>query len=546
MLRVLDAAALRAWCAAGSRALAGARDEIDDLNVYPVPDGDTGTNLLLTFEAVRAAAEAVPGADDLPATVRAMAQGALLGARGNSGVLLSQLLRGLADALSGGSGGAAELARGLVRGAERAHEAVAVPAEGTLLTVAAEAAQGAVDAAAVLGTGLAGVVGAAREAAERALVRTTEQLPALRRAGVVDAGGRGWVVLLQALERVVTSGGAPADPGRGEPGDPEAAPRRDRSALVAAREAGSPEYAYEVQYLLSGADEGAAQRLRGALTGLGDSVVVVGAGSAEAGAPDLLHVHVHVNDVQAAVDAGARAGRPSQVTVTRFEDQVEGPPSAGRAVVVVCAGEGLARLCADAGARVLDRGPGVRPPVPDVLAGVRAAGAVEVAVLPDDEQAAAAATAAAVTARADGLDVRVVPTGSPLQALAALAVADARRPFADDVAAMAAAAAGTRSGSVVLAVTGASTSAGLCLPGDALGLLEGRVVLVGAEVGWVARGLVDRLLPGADLLTLVVGEGAPPGLAASTAARARESSPGVEVVVVEGGPASHPLLLGAE
>ena len=138
VLEVLDAAAVRRWCSAGRRDLAAARDEIDDLNVYPVPDGDTGTNLLLTMEAVDDAVRAAP--DGTAATVRAMAHGALMGARGNSGVILSQLLRGLADVLEQ-DGSAVGLRRGLARAAELAYAAVAAPVEGTLLTVAREAAE---------------------------------------------------------------------------------------------------------------------------------------------------------------------------------------------------------------------------------------------------------------------------------------------------------------------------------------------------------------------------------------------------------------------
>ena len=536
MLRVLDAAALRAWCTAGRSALAAARQEIDDLNVFPVPDGDTGTNLLLTLEHVEAAVLA-DGTADLPAAARAAASGALLGARGNSGVLLSQLLRGLAEAWADSAEGAdaAGLAEGLELGARQARAAVGEPVEGTLLTVAAAAGSAARQAAAG-GGDLAATACAAREAAEAALAGTTAQLAALRAAGVVDAGGRGWVVLLRALEEVVTGKRAPA------PAVP--APAR-RGPFVAAREAGGPEPAYEVQYLLSGADEEGAARLREVLAGLGDCVVVVGAGDA---APGLLTVHVHVDDVGAAVEAGLDAGRPSRIRVTRFEDPAPGPgaPPPTRAVVAVCAGEGLGRLHAEAGATVVPGHRRAPASAEDLRAAVRATGASEVALLPGDAAGAAAATAAAVAAREDGLDVRVVPMRSPVQGLAALAVADATRPFAEDLAAMTAAAAAVRAGEVVRAAEQATTSAGLCLPGDALAVVDGEVVLVGAEIGWVARGLLDRLLTGAELLTLVLGQEAPAGLADALTAHAQRTAPGAQVVVVDGGGATPVLLVGAE
>ncbi|MEX2289672.1 MAG: DAK2 domain-containing protein, partial [Mycobacteriales bacterium] len=304
MLQVLDAVALRRWCAAARVGLAAAREEIDDLNVYPVPDGDTGTNLLLTMEAVEEAVRAAPA--DMAATCEAMAHGALMGARGNSGVILSQLLRGLVEVLAAaGSGSAADLRRALTRAAEVGYAAVGTPVEGTLLTVARECAEAVAD----LEGDLAAVVREARSAAGRSLARTPDLLPQLRAAGVVDAGGRGLCVLLEALEQVVT----------GETATVSAVPQllvaRDRSGLVTARETGSDAYGYEVQFLLRDAQDEAVATLQQVLARLGDSLVVVGGDG-------LFNVHVHVNDVGAAVEAGLDAGRPFRITVTRFEDQI--------------------------------------------------------------------------------------------------------------------------------------------------------------------------------------------------------------------------------
>ncbi|HMA45676.1 MAG TPA: DAK2 domain-containing protein, partial [Frankiaceae bacterium] len=245
MLEALDAVAVRRWCARGLAALAARREEIDAMNVYPVPDGDTGTNLVLTFQSVLEALDAAPDADGpgLPDTMKALAHGALMGARGNSGVILSQFLRGLADVL-----GPLPLARGrelaeaFGRAARAAWAAVADPVEGTVLTVARAAAE----AARAAGSDeLAAVVRAAGAGATEALRRTPEQLPVLARAGVVDAGGYGLSVLLDALVTVV-SGDPPAAGPR-----PDLVVPRERSALDVAREAGSDSYAYEVQYLLA-------------------------------------------------------------------------------------------------------------------------------------------------------------------------------------------------------------------------------------------------------------------------------------------------------
>lgn len=537
MLQVLDAAAVRRWCAAGRAALAAARTEIDDLNVYPVPDGDTGTNLLLTMEAVEQAVAAATA--DMAATVRAMALGALMGARGNSGVILSQLLRGLAEVLEAGETcSAAEVQRALTRAAELCYTAVALPVEGTFLTVARECAE----AVAALGpSDLAAVVREARSAAARSLARTPELLPQLKAAGVVDAGGRGLCVLLEALEQVVTGECAPTGVST-----PALLVPRDRSALTVAREAGSGDFAYEVQFLLGEAADDAVGQLQRTLGRLGDCLVVVGQDG-------LFNVHVHVNDVGAAVEAGVEAGRPFRIAVTRFADQIADEPPvttldlAGRAVVAVVPGAGLAALFAQSGALVVEGGPTANPSTAELLAVLRRSAAAEVVLLPNDANTVAVARAAAEQARDEGCSVAVVPTRSVLQGLAALAVADAARPFADDVASMADAAGSTRTGEVTTAVREAATTVGICHPGDVLGLLDGDVALIGAEVEQVARDLLHRMLTGGgELVTIVTGADAPDGTCERLTEWVEKGHPAVEVVGYDGGQPHYPLLLGVE
>ena len=541
VLEVLDADAVRRWMAASREALAAARDEIDDLNVYPVPDGDTGTNLLLTIESVVEAVEETAPTADLGEVSGAMARGALMGARGNSGVILSQLLRGLADVLAESDACAgSELKRALRRAAELAYEAVASPVEGTLLTVARECADG---VEAVESSELVEVVREAVAAAARSLAGTPELLPQLKAAGVVDAGGRGLCVLLEALQQVVT----------GEAPEPSTAPQllvpRDRSGLARAREEGSDAFAYEVQYLLADADERALEQLKEVLGGLGDSLAVVGGDG-------LWNVHVHVNDVGAAVEAGVEAGRPSRITVTRFADQMgegaQGLPvmnerPGGRAVVAVAPGEGLAALFTGSGAVVVEGGPSSNPSTGELLDALRRAGAAEVVLLPNDGNTLGVASVAAGQARDEGFSVAVVPTRSVLQGLAAVAVGDPTRSFADDVAAMAEAAGSTRWAEVTTAVRESATMAGICRPGDVLGLLEGDVVLIGSEVEAVALELVDRMLDGGgELVTVVTGADAPEGAGARLTEHVERSRPAVEVVAYEGGQPHYPLLLGVE
>ncbi len=536
MLQVLDAASIRRWCAAARAGLATAQTEINDLNVYPVPDGDTGTNLLLTMEAVETALAAADF--DMTATVRAMAHGALMGARGNSGIILSQLLAGLAEVFEiAETCSAAQVQQAFTRAAELCYAAVSTPVEGTLLTVARECAE----AASALGAvDLASVVREARRAAARSLARTPDLLPQLRAAGVVDAGGRGLCVLLEALEQVVT--GECASP-------PTALVPRDRSALTAAREAGSEDFAYEVQFLLRDAGDAAVQRLREALCLLGDSLVVVGGGRSS---PGLFSVHVHVNDVGATLEAGVEAGRPFRILVTRFAEQRDEQPPAsrpqliGRAVVAVAPGAGLAALFSRSGALVVEGG-STAPSTAELLAVMRTSAAAEVVLLPNDPDTAAVARAAAVQARSEGCSVAVVPTRSVLQGLAALAVADDTRPFADDVASMADAAGSTRTGGVTTAVREAATMAGICRPGDVLGLLDGDVALLGSDVEQVARDLLHRMLTGGgELVTIVSGADALDGASERLTDWVEKGHPAVEIVCYEGGQPHYPLLLGVE
>ncbi|WP_018253714.1 DAK2 domain-containing protein [Salinispora mooreana] len=539
MLDTLDAAAVRRWCAGGLVALKRHQGEIDHLNVYPVPDGDTGTNLVLTLTSAQQALamELDPLPEDGPTphgrALRLMARGALLGARGNSGVILAQILRGFADALA-----AVPVVRGralaaaLRAAASAAYAAVAAPVEGTLLSVATAAARAAERAGRdELGT----VARAAADEAAQALGRTPQQLPALARARVVDAGGRGLCLLLDALVEVVT----------GErPARPELTGRSSHPPADDARESRWSTYAYEVQYLLD-AEPAAVARLREELGALGDSLAVVGDG-----AVGTWNVHVHVDDVGAAIEAGVVAGRPHRIVVTRFADLPRPPASPGpdpapdrRAAVVVATGVGIVELCTAAEATVLED----ISSADELLTAVRATGAAHVVVLPNDPDTQAMANDAARAASLLGVKVSVVPTRSPVQALAALAVRDPGRRFEDDVIAMAEAAGACRYAEVCRASRAALTVAGPCRPGDVLALVDGEVHLIGVDLLDTCTAVVDRMLGGGgELVTLLVGADAPAGLTEAVREHVVHSWPFVEVQVYQGGQPHHPLLVGVE
>ncbi|TAM86847.1 MAG: DAK2 domain-containing protein [Jatrophihabitans sp.] len=516
----LDGDAVRAWLQDALAALDAAREEIDALNVFPVPDSDTGTNLCLT---VRAAVEAGSRSPDARGALAELARAAVLGARGNSGVILAQLLRGLAEAAPAAVVvGPGELRAGLAHGADLAYDAVAAPVEGTVLTVARAAAE------ACAGDSLAEASGSALVAAQAALERTPQQLVALRRAGVVDAGGQGLVLVLDSLARTVT-------------GDHRARPtvRARVSCEPAARDGTFP---YEVQYLLE-APEPAAVALRGALAALGDSVIVAGTGDGT------WNVHVHVEDVGAAIEAAVAAGPTRNISVVRFADQTrpDDPAAAAPAstVVAVVEGAGLARLFGREGIVVVDAAG--RDAAGRIVGAATGNNARQVVLLPNDPRASAATDAAAAQLRAAGVRVVIVPSRSPVQGLAAVAVHDRSRPFDDDVVAMAEAAGATRYAQVRVADGAALTSVGMCRRADVLGLIDGDVVQIGADVGAVACDLVDRLLGvGAELVTVLLGETAPSGLDVVITDRVRAHTALTEVSVFRAGMPDSPVILGVE
>ncbi|MEV8004949.1 DAK2 domain-containing protein [Streptomyces sp. Cmuel-A718b] len=570
----LDAVAVRTWCSLALEALGRERAEIDAINVYPIADGDTGTNLYLTVESAAAAVEAVFAAHETgttaPATadaVRAMAHGALIGARGNSGTILAQLLRGMAGVLADG-GDAAHLRLALTSAADAARQAVAHPVEGTVLTVAAEAA----DAARGEDPDLRTVVTAAYEGARAALARTPEQLAVLGRAGVVDAGGRGLVAVLGALVETVT-GQAPVRGPRTASGNAAKAPVTvDGGSVVGLPVGGTPVEgvtdgglpaggpsadgpldcpedggagpAFEVIYLLEARDEQVA-RLRTRLDALGDSLVVVGGDG-------LWHVHVHVDDAGAAVEAGVEAGRPYRIRITHFATEsghdvrVQAEP-AQRAVVVVVPGDGLAGLCTEAGATTVIARPGEPPASGELVDAIRRAHAREVVLLPNDAALRHTAAAAAEQARTEGVRVALVPTRAAVQGIAALAVHEPDRGFDEDVVAMTAAAGATRYAELAVAERQSWTMAGICQAGDILGLIDGDVAVIGADVPGTARTVLDRMLAaGGELVTLVLGEDVPDTLADALEEHVREGHLAVDTVVYRGGHQRAPLLIGVE
>ncbi|MGW4365164.1 DAK2 domain-containing protein [Nocardia takedensis] len=550
----IDGAALLRWgwtCLAG---LEQRREEINALNVFPIADSDTGTNMLATmrsavreaerlFEDEPAESAATPR-DNADPSVRevaaAMARGATRGARGNSGIILSQVLRGLAEAGDGTRLTADALREALHRAAALVRRALSSPVEGTILTVLDCAAA---SAAACPDTSAAEVALAAADGAAKALGDTPSQLGVLRAAGVVDAGARGLVVLLDSLVSL-TRGEAPERPDYLRvPVEPPVEPGADADPAAPC---------FEVMYLLADSDETRVAALRDRLDELGDSVVVVGDGA------HCWSTHVHCADAGAAVEAGLAAGTVSAIRIESFAvtaapDHPHHPRIAAgmpetpvdRAVLAVAAGAGAVTLFEAGGAVVL----GGEAPVTSaaLLTAIRRMPNREVLVLPNGALPAHELVAVGVAARDIHRDVLLLPSGSMVQGLAALAVHDRGRIAVDDAFAMSEAAAATRWGSLRAAEHRALTMVGTCEPGDGLGLVGHDVVVIDRDVRAAGGVLLDRMLGlGGELVTLLMGADAPPELAVEFAAHIARGFPGVEVVVYPGGQQGDLVQIGVE
>jgi len=567
-MQSLPAATWRAWIEHATVLLANNRARIDRMNVYPIADGDTGSNVLGTLQSARAEAAACWFAAGPPAAVDvalAIARGATLGARGNSGVILAQWYVGCADAVRADAireeAPADQLLHAaLATGARRAWEAVSHPVEGTMLTVAKAAAQGSADA----GGDLQASVDAALAHAQLALHRTPSQLPVLAEAGVLDAGGAALVLVLQALQAAV--GGRTVDAGdlpeldlgpstpqitipmrpiRPVPTRPASAQRGPVPSVTTdggARE----QLAYEVMFTLRTADGERLANLRRELDALGDSLVM-------AGGPELWQVHLHVPDAQAstaALQAGLAAGQTERVRVSELVQTAcrrDGPASpAPRVLIAVTHGDGVTKLLHDSGIATLMVGAGL-PSTAELLDVIAATGARQVVLLPSDGDAHGAAELAAQRARDDGVDVAVIPTRAVVQTLAAVAVHDENRSWQGDVVAMTRAASATRYAGITVASRSALTMAGPCQVGDVLGLVGGDIAIIGTAVVEVTQRVLAGLLSvGGELVTLVWGADADVDLRTTVAQWLVTQHPFVEVQQVDGGQARWPVIIGVE
>ena len=531
---------------------------INRLNVYPVPDGDTGTNMARTLDAVVAELD---GADHAMApTCQAISHGSLMGARGNSGVILSQILRGLAGTIGevkDGSVTASQMAEALKKASAAAYEAVLKPIEGTILTVVREAADGAA-AAVAGGATLSATLQAARVAGRDALSRTPDMLPVLKDAGVVDAGGAGFLLLLDSAIHVVDGEPMP------EP-DESAGPSVEQLEAVAKRhhEDGTvdvSELRYEVMFLLE-LDDVHASEFKQAWGSIGDSIVVVGGDG-------LYNCHIHTNDIGAAIEAPLLlGGRPKQIRVTDLFEEVSeehaareaelGAPITSRtttsslppvtcAVVAVASGDGLAELFGQLGVHgVISGGQTLNPSTAELLAAVERMNARQVVILPNNKNIIPVAKQIdALTTK----DVRVVPTCSMPEALAALVSYDPEASAESNAREMTSAAESMATGEITQAVRDTNSDAGQVTEGDWIGIVRGDgIVSIAGTLVSSATQLLDHLIDDSrELLTIVTGEDATTANTDQISAWVSENHPDVAIEVHAGGQPLYPYLFGVE
>ena len=551
-LERLGADHLKSVVAGYRDALRTHQDVVNRLNVYPVPDGDTGTNMALTLESV--VAEVEP-AGDMPTVCKAISHGSLMGARGNSGVILSQILRGLADGFKASEAcDGATVAAALEAAAEAAYGAVMRPVEGTILTVVKAAAAAASEAVAGGQNRLVDVLSAARAGGQAALDNTPELLPVLKQAGVVDAGGAGLMLLLDAFLQVVDGRDIPdPPPAPGGPGGAAAALAESGAdmALAAAHDSVS-DLRYEVMYFLEAPDE-TIPAFKDVWAGIGDSIVVVGGDG-------IWNCHIHTDDIGAAVEAALDCGRPRKIRVTDLLEQVEeerwvrdaapdDEPASTEpvptAVVAVATGDGIRRIFRSLGVhQIIAGGQSMNPSTAQILEAVEAAPADEVVVLPNNKNIIP------VAEQVDGLTsktVRVVRTTGIPEGFAALLEYDPEATADDNLDAMAQAAGRVVSAEVTRAVRDSDSDAGPIREGDYIGISRKGITAVAASLREAATGLLDALLQDShEILTIIEGEGSSAADTRHITEWLSEHHPEVGAEIHQGGQPLYPYLFSIE
>ncbi|HET9779826.1 MAG TPA: DAK2 domain-containing protein [Propionibacteriaceae bacterium] len=513
------------WLRRATSVISDSADGLNAINVFPVPDADTGSNLKMTLTGISQAVHNLERA-----SLDSAVQAAILSAHGNSGAIVAEMFVSVCRTLEYDLQTLQALPRGtliatLLRSAAvAARRAVARPVAGTILTVADEAASAAERAALSHPADGLAVVQAAQFRAQESLAGTPQQLAVLGSAGVVDAGGQAYVLLLDVLAEVL--------------GGPSAQPLTTLRPFPAGMQHEGPRTTieYEVMYTLRGTPLSDLDALRDQLSELGHSVVIVGDQA-------IAQVHVHLGEAGAAIETALSLGELSQIRITALPQSLRADR---RSVLAVVAGPGLAQAVASLGGiPVLAAEDDVT--VDELQAAANRTSSGDLVILPNGIENLKRADSVAAELRRNGRRVGIIPTVAQVQGLAAMAVHEPSADFESVVVAMRNAANNARHGEISVADKSTMTKSGYCQPGDVLGVIQGDVVVIGTSTADVAWQVVERLLTaGGELLTLIRGVDADGNLLPDLAARAREMCHSLDIEILDGGQPGYPLLLGVE
>ncbi|MDR2108483.1 MAG: DAK2 domain-containing protein [Coriobacteriales bacterium] len=535
----------RFYIRSAAAALNDRTEEINRLNVFPVPDGDTGTNMSLTLDMVVQEVMALSPEATLADVRKAITHGSLMGARGNSGVITSQILRGICEGLEGTEEfDATTIATALARAVEVAFHAVRKPVEGTILTVLRDVAEAA-NTAAEEGLGRDEALHRLSEEAFASVRRTPELLAVLKENGVVDAGGFGLAILIDGFAGAVTGTSRQV---------PEAASFTQPAPSVAIEQIDDWEgsdYLYCTEFLYK-SDTAAPEATLDFLGSMGDCELMVGA------KPDY-KIHVHTNDPGSVLSYMTERGQVSEVHIHNMRLQSEQreralggqapkPPSEPPkplGFVAVCSGAGTANILTSQGVDLIVRGgQTMNPSTKDFIDAIAQVNAEQVIIFPNNKNVILAANAAAEIA---DKPTRVVPTLSVPQSFSAMFVFDPRASLADNVSAMEAAIAQVAYGEVTTAIKDAKAPDGSTIAaGDVIGLVNGSIEVVGSDIATVALGVVGKIVEGADVLTILAGQELAQDEFEALLARIEADFEDLEIDAQRGEQPLYPLVMAAE
>ena len=514
------------------------KESLNSLNVYPVPDGDTGSNMAATLNSVVSEIESLEENLELENIIDAISHGSLMGARGNSGVIISQILRGFVSKIKNASRKTIDanlFSEALSEAASAAYEAVGNPVEGTILTVVRETAEAAEKAASEK-LSLLPLAEIAREAAKLSLDSTPELLPVLARAGVVDAGGSGFLLMLDSLLHIIDDRPMP---------EPEVVTASVDSLILDVHdETSNSGTRYEVMYFLDAPDD-LIPDFKKAWSEIGDSIVVVGG-------ENIWNCHVHTNNIGAAVEAGISIGKPYEIRVTDLFEEIAGnyhdhdiADPVGCSVIAVANGDGIGEIFRSLGAtRIVNGGQSMNPSTADLLEAAEATASEHVIILPNNSN---------IVAVAEQVDsqtsktVRVVGTHTVTEGFASLLGYDPEATSDKNQTGMLQASQMVESGEITTAVRNSTSEIGEIKKGNFLGLQKGKVTVVAETIVEATNNLLKEMISDEhEIVTLVSGEDSNKKETDEIVAWVNAEYEELEVEVHEGGQPLYPYYIGIE